>query len=119
VAADGRSSFNFFGIKAGGSWKGDSAATTTTEYVQGNRLRVQDSFRAYASPEQALGDYADFLSGNPRYAAALGTGSDSDAFARALQNAGYATDPDYARKLGAVARELKAGFSLPITGSEA
>ena len=45
---------------------------------------------------------------NPRYAGALNTGSDVQAFANALQRGGYATDPDYANKLVAVAAEAAA-----------
>jgi flagellar protein FlgJ len=51
---------------------------------------------------------------NPRYAAALGTGSDVAAFARGLAHGGYATDPDYVQKLTAVAARLKSGNSLPL-----
>jgi peptidoglycan hydrolase FlgJ len=119
TGADGRPSFNLFGIKSGSAWRGDAVTAATTEFENGRMQGVNASFRAYESPAHSLNDYADFLSGNPRYAAALGTGSDADAFGRALQKAGYATDPDYARKLGAVARELKSRFPLPISSSEA
>jgi flagellar protein FlgJ len=44
---------------------------------------------------------------NPRYAAAVGTGTDIAAFASALQRGGYATDPDYAQKVTAVASEVR------------
>ena len=44
---------------------------------------------------------------NPRYAGALNTGSDVQAFANALQRGGYATDPDYAHKFVAVAAEVR------------
>ncbi|EQD43215.1 flagellar rod assembly protein/muramidase FlgJ, partial [mine drainage metagenome] len=63
-------------------------------------------FRAYGSCGQCLHDYATLLSGDPRYRAALGTGNDVGAFAAALQRGGYATDPNYARKLTAVADTL-------------
>ena len=43
------------------------------------------------------------LRNNPRYASALGTGTNTAAFATALQRGGYATDPNYAAKLVAVA----------------
>ena len=43
------------------------------------------------------------LRGSPRYAAALNTGSNTHAFATALQRGGYATDPQYARKISAIA----------------
>jgi flagellum-specific peptidoglycan hydrolase FlgJ len=45
---------------------------------------------------------------NPRYENALGTGSDVAGFASALQEGGYATDPNYARKVESVAREIRA-----------
>lgn len=116
---NGRPSFNLFGIKAGTSWKGDAVNSATQEFLGGRMQGVQARFRAYDSPEHSLRDYADFLAGSPRYAAALGTGADAEAFATALQKGGYATDPDYATKLGTVARELKSRLTLPINGSEA
>jgi flagellar protein FlgJ len=117
-AADGSCSFNLFGIKAGGSWTGAQAIAPTTEFVSGQAQRQQASFRAYASPEACMQDYASLLSASPRYAAALGTGGDAGAFAGALQRGGYATDPDYANKLASVAQELKSRASLPINVSD-
>ncbi|MEO6078238.1 MAG: glucosaminidase domain-containing protein [Steroidobacteraceae bacterium] len=114
VGADGRPSFNLFGIKAGGSWKGDVANAATHEFQAGGMRKVSADFRSYASPEASLGDYVKLLQGSPRYAAALGTGSDAAAYAKALQDGGYATDPDYAAKLAAVAARLKAQPAVPI-----
>ena len=48
------------------------------------------------------------LQSNPRFSAAIGSGSSVPAFAGALQRAGYATDPDYAQKVTAVAGEVVA-----------
>jgi flagellar protein FlgJ len=101
--AAGASSNNLFGIKAGSRWDGAQARVSTTEYEHGTAVRRVDNFRAYASPSGAFSDYADLLSGNPRYAAALGRGDDVKGFAKALQNAGYATDPAYAAKLAHIA----------------
>ncbi len=80
---------------------------------------VQAGFRAYASPEQSVSDYVSLLKSNARYAAALGTGSDVQAFARGLARGGYATDPQYAAKLSAVAASLKGGNLLPINNTNA
>jgi len=102
-SADGSSSNNLFGIKAGASWDGARARVSTTEYENGVAVRRVDSFRAYDSPSGAFSDYADLISGNPRYAAALGSGDDVHGFAKALQRAGYATDPSYASKLARIA----------------
>jgi peptidoglycan hydrolase FlgJ len=47
------------------------------------------------------------IGNNARYESAVGTGDNVAAFASALQRGGYATDPNYARKLVAVANELR------------
>ena len=104
--ASGTSSNNLFGIKASGGWRGPSARSGTLEYVNGTATATQAQFRAYGSCGQCFQDYTALLSSDPRYAGALGTGNDVGAFASALQRAGYATDPDYARKLTAVADTL-------------
>ncbi len=104
--AVGSASNNLFGIKAGATWGGASVVSGTHEYRDGVRTAVKSSFRAYGSCAQCFQDYTALLRGNPRYAAALGTGGDVHAFATALQQGGYATDPDYARKLTAVAGTL-------------
>ena len=46
--AQGNPSFNLFGIKAGSSWNGPSVSATTTEYKDGNRMKVVEKFRAYS-----------------------------------------------------------------------
>lgn len=83
---------NYFGIKGRGQ---DFA---THEYVNGEKVYVVDSFRAYKSMEDSFDDYGRFLSTQPRYADAFKTNSPEE-FAKELQRAGYATDPEYANKL--------------------
>lgn len=117
TGANGEQSFNLFGIKAGGSWRGGAVETGTHEFMGGSMQRVNAKFRAYESAEHAMQDYVRLLKNNPRYADALGTGSNVAAFANALQRGGYATDPDYASKLTAVAARLKSGNFLPITNT--
>ncbi len=96
--ADGRPSHNLFGIKAGGTWRGAVVEARTTEYVNGAAESRVERFRAYGSPAESFRDYARLLAGSPRYAGVLGS-QDAATFARGLQRAGYATDPDYAAKL--------------------
>lgn len=103
---DGRESYNLFGIKAGGSWRGESVATLTTEYVDGKARKQVESFRSYPSLQAAFDDYAKLLEGSSRYQRALNQGDDAQGFAVALQQGGYATDPAYARKLAGVAQSL-------------
>jgi flagellar protein FlgJ len=97
--ADGQPTHNLFGIKAGRSWRGDTSTSNTTEFVHGQKRRVADKFRSYASYAEAFRDYANLLKNNPRYAQAIEAGNDPAAFAQGLQKAGYATDPAYASKL--------------------
>ena len=102
--ADGSPSFNLFGIKAGGNWKGPVAEITTTEYVAGEPRKITAKFRAYASHEASFRDYAQMMKDSPRYAAVVAgaaspQGGSAEGFAKGLQRAGYATDPAYADKL--------------------
>jgi len=97
--ADGSTSFNLFGIKAGPNWKGAVTETTTTEYIGGKAHKVTQTFRAYGSYAESFADYASTMKNSPRYAAVVAAGSDAAGFAKGLQKAGYATDPAYATKL--------------------
>lgn len=96
--ADGRPSYNVFGIKAGRDWTGPTVDAATTEYVDGVAQQRVERFRAYASYAEAFDDYARLLGTGSRYSEVIGT-SDATGFARGLQKAGYATDPAYADKL--------------------
>jgi flagellar protein FlgJ len=115
ASASGQPSFNLFGIKAGASWNGAVQGSRTHEFIDGRMQPTTSTFRAYASPEQSIHDYVGLLKSSPRYAGALNTGSDADAFARGLVRGGYATDPDYVSKLTAVAERLKSMAGQPIT----
>jgi flagellar protein FlgJ len=112
--ADGSSSFNLFGIKAGGNWKGPTTDVTTTEYVNGKAQKVVAKFRAYNSYAESFADYGRLMKDSPRYQKAVAlaqargarangsatiTASAATGFAQGLQKAGYATDPAYADKL--------------------
>jgi len=103
VIADGQgSSNNLFNIKAGPDWSGASVTVSTVEYRDGVAVRENAAFRAYATPADSFGDYVDLVRGNPRYAPALEAVGDRGAYLRALQAAGYATDPAYADKILAI-----------------
>ncbi len=106
--ANGECSFNLFGIKAGGRWSGATVNVPTLEFEEGVAVRKFERFRAYDSPADSFRDYAALIGGNSRYASARGTGENVEAFAAALQQGGYATDPNYAQKIAAVASEVRA-----------
>ncbi|NUO74150.1 MAG: flagellar assembly peptidoglycan hydrolase FlgJ, partial [Frateuria sp.] len=116
---DGSSSFNLFGIKAGGGWDGDKVSVPTLEYEGGVAVRRRDNFRAYDNPAQAFADYARMLTDNPRYAHALGQGENVAGFAHALSRGGYATDPGYAAKLTAIANSPQMREALASLRAEA
>lgn len=97
---DGRPSFNLFGIKAGGDWKGKVAEVTTTEYTDGVPHKTVARFRAYDSHAESFRDFANLIGNSPRYAQARQQTGSVQGWAEGLQDAGYATDPDYAAKLG-------------------
>lgn len=101
--ADGSTSFNVFGIKAGPGWSGRVAEVTTTEVIDGTARKVTAKFRAYGSYEDSFNDYAKLMKGSPRYSRVVADASagalGAAGFAQGLQRAGYATDPAYADKL--------------------
>ncbi len=105
--AEGASTHNLFGIKAGSSWQGEVSDNATTEFEHGTAVKKTERFRAYPDQAAAFRDYAQMLLDNPRYAAAIGTGSNAGAFAQGLAKGGYATDPAYAAKLTKLAARLR------------
>lgn len=117
---DGSSSHNLFGIKTHNTWEGDSARVLTTEFKGGKAVKEAASFRAYESFAHSFDDYVSFLQNNGRYEKALATTDKPEQFARELQKAGYATDPQYARKIAQIARQMQtyqtvAAVSTPST----
>ena len=69
------------------------------EYRDGVAQQEKASFRVYNSYAESFRDYVDFIKTNPRYEMALGAASDAEAYVKELQQAGYATDPNYANKV--------------------
>lgn len=105
--ADGASSFNVFGIKAGSSWDGERVRVPTLEYDGTVARREWAEFRAYDSLAAAFADYVQLVESDPRYAEARAQGADPSAYIRALADAGYATDPRYAEKVLDVMRRVQ------------
>ncbi|SPB14085.1 flagellar rod assembly protein/muramidase FlgJ [Caballeronia novacaledonica] len=104
--ANGSTSHNIFGIKASSNWTGKTVDSVTTEYVNGRPQKVVEKFRAYDSYEEALTDYASVIKNNPRYAPVIQASRDVAGFAHGMQKAGYATDPQYAKKLISIMRQI-------------
>ncbi len=96
---NGNSSNNLFGIKATASWNGNSLSALTQEFRKGQSINLRQEFKAYPSVQESLDDYAKLMQNSPRYEKVIESGTDVDGFAKALQDSGYATDPDYGRKI--------------------
>jgi len=92
-------SFNLFGIKADGRWDGASVNIATTEFREGVPLKERAAFRAYPDYESSFRDYVAFLESSPRYQHVLAAADNPEQFAVRLQEAGYATDPQYGEKI--------------------
>lgn len=95
----GDNSFNLFNIKTGSQWQGDKVNVSTLEYRDGIAANEKSDFRKYTDYSESFSDYVRLMKNNPRYQEVLAAGNDSAAYADALQSAGYATDPAYAKKI--------------------
>ena len=102
----GVSSNNLFNIKASKADSRAPLAIKTTEYVNGKPIRQTASFKTYPSVYESFQDYLDLIQGSARYQDALAHANDPEAYAHALQAAGYATDPEYADKILSVYHSL-------------
>ncbi len=109
---DGRSANNLFGIKADAGWDGERVARQTMEFRAGVMVRERAEFRAYESIAASFDDYVSFIKSNPRYEEALAASQDGAQWSRELQRAGYATDPDYARKINGIMHGAALGEAL-------
>jgi flagellum-specific peptidoglycan hydrolase FlgJ len=87
---------NLFGVKADSGWHGPTVMVSTHEFVRGKKIPIKAPFRAYPDWFGSIEDHAEFLVVNPRYVKAFMVAGNAEAFATALQAAGYATDPQYA-----------------------
>lgn len=103
--ADGKPSFNLFGIKADSRWDGKQANVSTLEFRDGIAKKERANFRAYESYEDSFNDYVNFIKENRRYQKALTKVDDAPAYFAAIQKAGYATDPEYANKVLSVMKK--------------
>jgi flagellar rod assembly protein/muramidase FlgJ len=95
---------NVMGIKSHG--KEDGLMVQTHEVVDGERIKVRDSFRQYHSYDESIADYGNFLQQNKRYKPILEAATLQEQV-EALGKSGYATDPEYADKVMAIAKSKR------------
>ncbi|GBG94730.1 N-acetylmuramidase [Ligilactobacillus salitolerans] len=99
---------NLFGIKSSDP---NSPLLTTKEYVNGQWITVKARFMSYANYDESIRAHTMlFVNGTGwdagHYQAVLNAANYREA-AQALQDKGYATDPDYAQKLIDLIEEYK------------
>jgi len=113
-----RAANNYFGIKAGKSWKGPVIELWGAEFGPGGYRHERFRWRRYASPMECLEDYTNIISGLPWFRDCLphadpplGDGDATRWFAALLPRPGepgWATDPKYFRKLISVLNQVDA-----------
>lgn len=95
---------NLFGVKADPSWTGPTVEMRTRECLHGKWLVVPANWRKYSTWLECINDHAQFLLKNHRYKGAFQHVDNAEAFTRAVAEAGYATDPEYAGKIISIIR---------------
>ena len=111
---------NHFGIKCKTGWSGPSVRHDDDER--------SECFRKYETAEASFVDHSNFLKNSPRYFQLFDLSpTDYAGWAQGLKNAGYATNPQYAKTLIRLIEEydlnrytlLALGQPLPATNSSA
>ncbi|WP_263261022.1 flagellar assembly peptidoglycan hydrolase FlgJ [Pseudomonas sp. RIT-PI-S] len=115
--SDGSTTHNLFNIKAGSSWKGDTARAVTAEYEGGEMVKESAQFRSYDSFSDSFHDLVNLLQNNDRYQDVVKSADNPEQFVKELQKAGYATDPHYASKIAAIAKQLQSYENYASSGS--
>ena len=84
---------NYFGMKCGSSWRGRSVNLRTKEEVNSTLVSIRDNFRVYATMEQGVSGYFDFIS-TKRYAN-LKDADTPEEYLKRIKADGYATSSSY------------------------
>ncbi len=111
---------NYFGLKCGTLWEGESVnLETREEYSPGTETVITDNFRVYTSFDEGIKGYFDFIQLD-RYHNLRGI-TDPEEYCRTVKEDGYATDSQYVQSLmalieewGLTAYDLKEKSSLAL-----
>ena len=85
--------FNFFGMKCGSAWKGQSVNLATKEEYNSQLVNIRDNFRVYSSMEEGVKGYFDFIS-TKRYEN-LKSATTPKEYLEMIKRDGYATSSSY------------------------
>lgn len=89
--------FNYHGLKCGAYWKGPSVNLKTKEEYSSGLVSIRDNFRVFASMEEGVKGYYDFISTN-RYAK-LKSCATPEEYALEIKKAGFATSSKYSETI--------------------
>lgn len=91
--------YNHFGIKCKSYWTGDTLLLRDDDLDTEGNL-IESCFRCYDSPRESYRDHSNFLIKGERYRPLFQLDrTDYSGWANGLQQCGYATSTEYARKL--------------------
>lgn len=101
----GKLSYNLFGIKGKGPQ--GSVTINTWEVYNGQKYNIDADFRAYNNVGESWADHKEFLldKNKSRYEPFREVMHNSVQGAWALKRTGYATDPEYAKKLNRIIKQ--------------
>lgn len=91
---------NYFGMKCGSAWKGQSVNLATKEEYNSQLVNIRDNFRVYSSMEEGVKGYFDFI-GTKRYAN-LKNATTPKEYLEFIKRDGYATSSSYINSCMAV-----------------
>ena len=80
-------------------------AANTHEFKSGKLQAQTEHFRSYDSYEESFDDFVTLVQKNPRYKKLMTSRTPHD-FVQHLQDAGYATDPNYAKKIMGIYQKI-------------
>ena len=94
---------NYFGMKCGGSWKGTSVnLNTKEEYTAGTLTNITANFRTYATMEDGVQGYCDFICNyKSRYGNLIGV-TDNNTYIENIKADGWATSSTYVKTLKSI-----------------
>lgn len=84
---------NYFGMKCGSAWKGQSVNLATKEEYNSQLVNIRDNFRVYSSMEEGVKGYFDFINTN-RYANLKNAATPKE-YLEFIKRDGYATSSSY------------------------
>ncbi len=105
---------NHFGLKVKPEWRGLQYCKQTQEFSGLDAYQETACFRKYPLIRRSYQDFGRFITARKNYQATQGLSVwDYQGWAEAIQQGGYATDPEYAQKLrGIIWRYQLSEFQL-------